>query len=622
LGEVQSIPGFQIDTNSGGMNIGLTIESDDNAGGFNVHYNGISFQPIQDSPDENWLIWNNNITLDGIDSGFDQGTSGNALSVLNNNVSHNGSGDVGGLAILNNSFNLGNGTDPISVRGISFAYGFANIAANVTLTSAIQGYGFQLSVDAASVFDSNSYMNAFYDYSNIECEAQGYNSFAAGPTIESVANNRNYVSYNGNPQITTLTGNSGCYGMALNPQIGTINSGQCIGLGFNPTVTLNKNYVSGINVDVSNVTNYAGVQSSVVIQDITYTFIQFYDNNLYTIEYADTVTAGNETVVISGNDITINIESGVSTATQVKAACDANFGFIGAVSVVITGTASNAQVTQAQTNFTGGENPGQKWAADFTGDVRINGNLSFSGNLSIGALNSFASYNLTSGTGTPVSIDTLITGPSVAANANLTLADTLAVNTAMLLNIGDNATVTTAFLGVTALGLPAVLTMGSGATIDRVGAAAFALSLDASATGGTVDEIDLCRAIAIPNGVTTVNKLKGFFFDLPFGDPGTDTWGYYASVGHNYMGVDLKLGSGSDIADSGYALHVDGQVKLYNGSITLLDATTTGIGFYGSTPVAQQTSSGAATASGTYTSTEQTMIQEMYDALRAYGLLT
>lgn len=48
----------------------------------------------------------------------------------------------------------------------------------------------------------------------------------------------------------------------------------------------------------------------------------------------------------------------------------------------------------------------------------------------------------------------------------------------------------------------------------------------------------------------------------------------------------------------------------------------TGIGFFGTTPVAQQTSSGAQTAGAVYTATEQTMLQEAYNALRAYGLLS
>lgn len=53
----------------------------------------------------------------------------------------------------------------------------------------------------------------------------------------------------------------------------------------------------------------------------------------------------------------------------------------------------------------------------------------------------------------------------------------------------------------------------------------------------------------------------------------------------------------------------------------MLKADPTGLGFFGATPVAQQTG-GADTAAGTYGATEQGMIQRMYDALRNYGLLT
>jgi hypothetical protein len=45
------------------------------------------------------------------------------------------------------------------------------------------------------------------------------------------------------------------------------------------------------------------------------------------------------------------------------------------------------------------------------------------------------------------------------------------------------------------------------------------------------------------------------------------------------------------------------------------------VGFFGGTPVGQQTG-GAATAGGTYGSTEQTMLNALYSAMRAYGLLT
>jgi hypothetical protein len=50
-------------------------------------------------------------------------------------------------------------------------------------------------------------------------------------------------------------------------------------------------------------------------------------------------------------------------------------------------------------------------------------------------------------------------------------------------------------------------------------------------------------------------------------------------------------------------------------------ATTQKIGFYGTTPVVQQTG-GAATASSSWTSTEQGMLNRAYSALRSLGLLS
>lgn len=46
------------------------------------------------------------------------------------------------------------------------------------------------------------------------------------------------------------------------------------------------------------------------------------------------------------------------------------------------------------------------------------------------------------------------------------------------------------------------------------------------------------------------------------------------------------------------------------------------IGFFGKAPVVRHAVGGASTAGGTYTSTEQNMLQALWDALRAYGLLS
>lgn len=91
-----------------------------------------------------------------------------------------------------------------------------------------------------------------------------------------------------------------------------------------------------------------GVKAFRAIQDITYTAVKRgTQGNSITIEYADTATAGAETVVVNGNAILIGIEDGVSTATQVKAAFDAEPDAVALASAAITGTASNAQTTQS-----------------------------------------------------------------------------------------------------------------------------------------------------------------------------------------------------------------------------------------------------------------------------------
>ena len=60
-----------------------------------------------------------------------------------------------------------------------------------------------------------------------------------------------------------------------------------------------------------------------------------------------------------------------------------------------------------------------------------------------------------------------------------------------------------------------------------------------------------------------------------------------------------------------------------SGSVEKFAVDTTGVGFYATTPVAQQTSTaGAVTAGALYTAQEQAMLTDVYAAMRAYGLLT
>lgn len=566
-GNVIAVPNFN-STSEGGLTQSVLFEPNNVGGTTTFNNKNINVEPLQNSPNDTANVLNLSANLDNDDSGFSFGTSGQAVRFFTTNAFHQGSGDIGEIQYISNNSNLGNGTDPIDVKGIGLAYGFGTVNANVNLNGPLQGYGMQLNVNAAATIDSSTYVTAFYETNNIGCASPGYTSSSFTPTIASINNNNNYTGLNIAPSITTFTGNAGFIGLNVSGNLGTFNSnGYFYGVNVNPNIT-SARYVAGLQVSMDNVTAYAGVQSSLVFQDLTLTFNAAGDNNSYTLEYTPGATAGSEVVSILGQAITVQIESGVSTATQVKAALDATMGFNTTVTVTISGVASNPQVTDGPDNFANGINPGQVLAAYLDGDVEITGSLTFGGALSIGQLNAFSSQAVVSGTGTPASIHGLVSNPTVAANATITNGDTLGINTAMLLTVGDNASVTTGLTGISALALPAVVTMGTGSTVDLVAGATFALSLDAAAGGGTIDELALCRAVSIPNGSTTVTKQYGFKFDLPFGDPATTSWGLYASPNcHNYVQGDLLIGgtAGSDdtVTNSSVALEIKATDKSF-----------------------------------------------------------
>lgn len=566
---VQSLESYSISTTTGGLVQAITNNPNGGSGLINVHDTSTNINPIANSPNRTWSVLNNQVSIDTDSDGFTLGTNGDAAKVTSNNISHQGTSNIGQISFTNNNFNLGNGTDPIDVKGFAHSYGFGTVNANVNISGPMQGYTYQPNFNASSTISTTAYTSAFVDSANIACASPGYTSFNSSPTIASINNNNNYVAFTNNANITTFTGNAGYIGFNCSPNLGTFNaSGYYKGLSIAPTIT-SARYAAGIDVTMDNVTAYAGVQASVVIQDLTLEFIQPGSyNNSYTIEYTPGGTAGSEVVSITGFAIEVQIDSGVSTATQIKTALEANMGFNSNVTVTISGVGSNTQVTAGPLSFAGGIDAGRALAAYLDGDVEITGALTFGGALSIGKLSAFHSQAMVDGGGTPTSIHSLITSPTVAANATLTSADTIAVNTAALINIGANATVGTSFIGVAALGLPAVLTMGAGSTVDRVYGAVFALSLDAAGSTGTANEVGLCKAVAIPNGVTTVNRLYGYQMDLPFGDPGTTSWGFYETPGvNNYFAGNLLIGgtAGSDdtVTNSSIALEIKSTTKAF-----------------------------------------------------------
>lgn len=94
----------------------------------------------------------------------------------------------------------------------------------------------------------------------------------------------------------------------------------------------------------------AGVKALLVVQDLTYTAVKAGTlGNLISIEYLNTGTAGAEVVTVTGNKISVSIQSGTSTATQIRTAINASAAAVALVTCTVSGTGSTAQVSAANT---------------------------------------------------------------------------------------------------------------------------------------------------------------------------------------------------------------------------------------------------------------------------------
>lgn len=563
-GDLHTISGYSI-SDVNGAQVELTVQPNDE-NGKEVHAVRLNIEPLQDSPNEQWNLINTTLRVDNQSSGFAFGTNGQAAQIFNNYISHQGTGDSGGLTVMNNYFEIGNGTDAINVRGLSISFGFGNINDNVTLSDGgLQGYGFQLHVHENAVIDT--YVTSFYDNCDVDCILNsGYTSFSAGPQIEGIANGFGYTGLNLNTQVNEFQGNAGYTGLGVFPTLGSFGTGSFTGLAVNPTIT-DINYAAGIDVNMDHVTVRPGVAASLVFQDLTFTrTAPDAGSNGLTMQYTGGATAGSEVVSIVGQAITVQIEDGVSTAEQIKDALDENLTFAANITTTISGTDSNPQFVAGPTNFTGGVNPGSKKAANFIGDVSIQGALSFNGALSIGQLSAYHEINPESApAGTPTTVHGLISSVVAQNGQTVTDADTIGVNTAMLITLEeDSVTSSGAFgLGLSALALPCVVRTEANSSLDYMNCAVYALNLDPSSTGGTIDHVNLCRTVPIPNGVTTINAIIGYMYEEPFGAVSDVTYSFYSdsATAGNYFRGWLKIGGADSRSSDSVGLEVGASDK-------------------------------------------------------------
>lgn len=275
-GVLESVPGFNIDTTTGGMNENLVQHPNNGGGATNNNYS-IGFEPLQNSPNESWNIQSIQVFMDDASSGFSQGTNGSAVQLLNLNTTHHGTGDVGGLFNITMNSDIGNGTDPITVGASGMAFGFGNIHANVNVDGSLQGYTFQVNVDAAATGTSNFSASAFEDFSNIGIPVNGYTAYNSGPNIFAITNAHSYNGVNVSPNITTLTGNASLISYGGFGSVTTMGAGSSLtGLSWSPSVTTSHGTILGalINPQIhGGDANFTGLQispsGSVTIGDLT-----------------------------------------------------------------------------------------------------------------------------------------------------------------------------------------------------------------------------------------------------------------------------------------------------------------------------------------------------------------
>ena len=224
-GVLESVPGWNIDTTSGGMNIGLTQNPNGLNAGHNIHNFNTDIVPLQASPDEQYSFFNVQMQLDPTSTGFPIFTNGNT-NLYNLGFSHQGTANIGSLNIWNTYSSLGNGTDPIDVAGYNGIFFFGDVNPGVNLSRGIQCIDFQVHVHAGASFSTGpAFTTIFADNANIEVAVDGWNSFSASPTLANIHANRSYTGFSCGGTYQGFTGNSGWTGVNIFPNITAPNLG-------------------------------------------------------------------------------------------------------------------------------------------------------------------------------------------------------------------------------------------------------------------------------------------------------------------------------------------------------------------------------------------------------------
>lgn len=555
-GALDTLTGWEYNSTEG-MQVGQTYLAT-NAGGINQHTMNMSVQPTISSPNAFLNYLNYTVDLDTVSSGFDFGTAGNAVRVLNTSITHQGTGNVGQIGLLEQSYSLGNGTDPFTVNGISYAYGFGNINASVTLDGPLQGYGFQPTVDAAAILTGNTNIRAFYDFASIASASTvpNYSSAIFGPNVTSVTN-FNYVQMNGT--------------------FGTVSAFSCLNITPNITTSVSNFWYSQASGALNACGNFTGYQ-------VNPTFTGSLTSGT-AINAGGTVQTGVTGVnYISYND-SIQWQSGSGAANYTG--INESPGFLtGSTVVDYKGVQINPnyQAGVTSTSFSGliVDPGGSPLLTSCTG---INVNLS---NVTLVGGGTPTGFNMngaafqTGVTFVPPSAATVFSGNNIGANVSvlagspLTGTDTIAQNMATTFIFEDDVANGPIGIGQNGIGYVGQLVVFSGKTVDQVNFAIAGAQIPVVVgDGGNITDVHLYNATGLLNGggATTVTNLVGFYAPTLLESTGiaTNVWGVRIDADvNNWFNKAVVVGGSTMLpTNSSVGIEIGGTTKaLLNSSLT------------------------------------------------------
>jgi len=232
-GQIVGYTQWGIDATTKFSNVSLNYEPNNLSATPTIHNWYSNINPQQDSPNDNLIHHNVFLNFDELKSGFDFG----GVTLLNLGFNYFGdASEYGNVIAMNVGGTVGDGTDPVTIGAYTASNINFQVANNATIDGGVQGYGFSFNTNAGATTTSNVYVTGFSDYSTVNSTVYSYQSFAAGPQIDTIANNTGYSGLNLNPTIDNFAGNAGASGININGTYSNFSTGSFTGINVNPTI--------------------------------------------------------------------------------------------------------------------------------------------------------------------------------------------------------------------------------------------------------------------------------------------------------------------------------------------------------------------------------------------------